>query len=163
MWGGDRIETSFVYRNSLSSKRLLIGITLPLIPLFIYLFVLYLIELPGYLVLVPIVYILAWLVLFIVMLHRIYEVMVVYKNRIVFINPYRERSIMFSDLSLIYYNVNQGISFTTKGGKVITGRFKFDFEGKILEDVLGAISNFTGLTEEHIKDTGTYCLVNKLN
>jgi hypothetical protein len=119
------------------------------------------IELPDILILIPIAYILVWLVLFIVMLHRIYEVMVVYKNRIVFINPYKERAIMLTDLSLIYYNENQGISFTTKDGKVLAGRFKFDFEGKILEDVLAAISNFTGFAEEHIRDTGTYCLVNK--
>ena len=138
------METSFVYRNAQSSKRLLIGITLPLLPLFIYFFVLYLIELPSFLILVPIAYILAWLILFIVMLHRIYEVMVVYKDRIVFINPYKERMVRLSDLSLIYYNEHQGISFTTKDGKVMGGRFKFDFEGKILEDVLAAISNFTG-------------------
>ena len=155
------METSFVYRNSQSSKRLLIGITLPLFPLFIYFFILYLIELPDYLILISIAYILVWLILFIFMLHRIYEVMVVYPNRIVFINPYRENIIMLSDLSLIYYNENQGISFTTKEGKVLRGRFKFDFKGKILEDVLTAISNFTGLTEEHIRDTGTYCLVNR--
>lgn len=155
------METSFVYRNSQSSKRLLIGITLPLFPLFVYFFILYLFELPDYLILLSIGYILIWLILFIVMLHRIYEVMVVYKDRIVFINPYRERVIELSDLSLIYYNENQGISFTGRDGKVAGGRFKFDFEGQILEDVLAAISEFTGFAEEHIRDTGTYCLVNR--
>ena len=118
------METSFVYRNSQSSKRLLIGITLPLIPLFIYFFILYLFDLPGYLILLSMVYISIWLLLLIVMLHRIYEVMVVYKDRIVFINPYKERVIKLSDLSLIYYNENQGISFTLKEGKV-GGHLKF--------------------------------------
>jgi hypothetical protein len=86
--------------------------------------------------------------------------MVVYSDRIVFINPYKERVIKMAELTLIYYNENQGISFTFRDGKVQKGRFKFDFEGKILEDVLSAISNFTGFVEEHIGDTSTYCLVN---
>ena len=154
------METSFVYRNAQSAKRLLFGLILPILPLFIYWTVLYLFELPGFLILVSIPYVIVWVIGFIFMLHRIFEVMVVYENRIVFINPYKEKVVKLSDLSLVYYNVHQGISFTMRNGKVDKGRFKFDFEGQILEDVLAAISNFTGLTEEHIKDTGTYCLVN---
>ncbi len=157
------METSFVYRNSQSAKRLLISTTFPLLPLFLYLTILYLIDLPSYLILISIAYLSIWLVFFIIMLHRIYEVMVVYKDRIVFINPYKERVIKLSDLSLIYYNENQGISFTSKEGKVQGGRFKFDFEGQILEDVLAAISDFTGFIEEHIEETKTYCLVNRIN
>jgi hypothetical protein len=157
------METSFVYRNSLSAKRLLISITLPLLPLFGFLTLLYLVDLPDYLILFSIAYLTVWLIFFVIMLHRLFEVMVVYKERIVFINPYKEKVIKLSDLDLIYYNENQGISFTNKNGKVVSGRFKFDFEGQILDDVLRAISNFTGFTEEHIKETRTYCLVNRIN
>ncbi|MGA1794105.1 MAG: hypothetical protein ACMUHM_09145 [Thermoplasmatota archaeon] len=155
------METSLVYQNAQSRTVLLVSMLLPLVPLYVFIFVVYFFEIGGGIILISLLYLSVWLIFFIALLVCIFEVMVVYRDRIVFINPYKERVIRLSEVKMIYYHERHGISFTLHSGKVVKGRFKFDFGGNVLEDVFRALSSFIGFSEEHIKDSNTYCLVRR--
>jgi hypothetical protein len=133
----------------------------PLIPFYIFLFVLFLLDLDGSLVLVSIVYLTVWLVFFLIVLMNVYEVMVVYKDRIVFINPYKEKVIPLAGIRMIYYNVNRGLSFNLVNNKVVKMGFKFNYEKHLLEELFRRFSNFIDFSEEHVPESNVYCLVNK--
>ncbi|MGA1872059.1 MAG: hypothetical protein ACMUHY_00170 [Thermoplasmatota archaeon] len=155
------METSLVYQNAQSRGRLLISMLIPLIPLYAFIFVVYFFDIGGSIVLISLLYLSVWLVFFIIVLICIFEVMVVYRDRVVFINPYKEKVIKLADVKMIYYHERHGISFSMRNGKVVKAGFKFDFGGRVLEDVLRAMSSFIGFSEEHIRDSNTYCLVGR--
>lgn len=155
------METSLVYQNAQSRTMLLISMLLPLLPLYVFIFVVDFFDIGGGLILISLLYLSIWLIFFITLLVCVYEVMVVYRDRIVFINPYKEKVVNLSEVKMVYYHEKHGISFTLLNGKVVKGRFKFDFGGQVLEDVFGAMNSFIGFSEEHIKDSNTYCLVRR--
>ncbi|MFW3145343.1 MAG: hypothetical protein ACMUIE_00850 [Thermoplasmatota archaeon] len=153
------MEISQVYRNDRSIRKLLVWLLLPAVPLFLYLAYMSYFEPAGFYALAPIPYIILWMIFFIFILASVYEVMVVYKDRIEFINPYRSRTVVLRDVMMIYYNVHKGVSFHMKNGKEYNPDFRFEVDNHQLEGQMQVLSRFIGFSEEHIRDSNTYCLV----
>ena len=140
---------------------ILFSIIAPLIPLFIYLLFMFLFDLDRSFILFAIIYLCIWLGFFMLVLMNVYEVMVVYKDRIVFINPYKQKAFPLTSIKMIYYNVNRGISFTMVDDRIIKMGFKFKYDKNVIEELFRRLTRFIGFTEEHIHDSNVYCLVNK--
>lgn len=129
-------------------------------PLMIYIGVICYLEVGSIFALGVIPYIVIWLVLFQIILSRVFEVMVIFKDRVLFINPYKTKTVHLKTISSIYYRSGSGLSFHDSRGAVYKPGFEFDMENHLLEMAFQVISEFIEFDEEHIKDSKTYCLVN---
>ncbi len=161
MLESEKLETSYVYQNDRSMRVILFSIITPMIPLFIYLIFLYLFNFDRFFILFAILYLCLWLGLFMLVMMNVYEVMVVYKDRIVFINPYKQKVFPLASIKMIYYNASRGISFTMEDDKIIKMGFKFNYDKRFIEELFRRLTGFIGFSEEHIHDSNVYCLVNK--
>lgn len=155
------MEASYVYQNERSKRSILIGIILPMIPLFAYLLAIYLFDLDGIYIIFAVIYLCFWIGFFALLISSIYEVMAVYMDRIVFINPFRRKEFALSRIKMIYYNVNRGISFTLNDDRMVKMGFNFKYDNDVLEELMKRLSGFIGFTEEHIHESSIYCLVKK--
>lgn len=153
------METSFVYQNERSLKVILLSILGPMIPLFLYLILFAFIEIERMYVIVAILYLCFWAAVFMLVMMNIFEVMVVYKDRMVFINPFKERVIPLSSIKMIYYNKGRGITFTMKDEKTLKLGFIFKYDSYTMEELFRRLAGFIDFTEEHIPESSIYCLV----
>jgi len=155
------MEASYVYQNERSKRSILLGIILPMVPLFAYLLSIYLFDLDGIYIIFAVIYLCLWIGFFALLISSIYEVMAVYKDRIVFINPFRRKEFALNRIKMIYYNVNRGISFTLNDDRMVKMGFNFKYDNDVLEELMKRLSGFIGFSEEHIHDSSIYCLVRK--
>ena len=155
------MENSLFFRNESSKGRLTAGLFIPFLPIVVYLIVVYYLELDVLFTLALIPYILIWIAGFQFMLSNVFEVMIIYPDRIYFINPYRTNTISLNSVNSINYHTNHGMIFHRVDGKVMKPGFKFEMDNHSLENVFQTISIFINFAEEHIKDSRTYCLVNR--
>ena len=154
------METSYVYQNERSKKIILLGIIVPMVPLFIYVLCMFIFDLDSIYSLFIIIYICFWIGLFALILTNVYEVMVVYKDRIVFINPFKRKEFELGSIKMIYYHAKRGISFNLKDGRIVKMGFNFKYEKDILEELFRRLTLFIKFSEEHLPRSSIYCLVN---
>ncbi|MEA3558665.1 MAG: hypothetical protein U9R75_05360 [Candidatus Thermoplasmatota archaeon] len=154
------METSLVYQNESSKGKMFAALFIPAIFLIAYLLFIWNFNVEKMLVLAAIPYIFLWLMAYQFLLFRVFEVMVIFKDRIMFVNPYRTKVLPLHVIGSIYYRSNHGISFHDTMGKVYRPHFKLEMEDHDLEAAFSIISAFIVFSEEHLRDSHTYCLVN---
>lgn len=155
------METSYVYQNERSKRMILLAMIVPMVPMFTYLVLFYLMDLESLHAVFALIYLCFWIGLFALVIANVNEVMVVYRDRIVFINPFKRKEFALGSIKMIYYHRKRGISFNLKDGRAVKMGFNFKYDNNILEELMRRLSNFIGFSEEHIHESNIYCLVNK--
>ena len=154
------MESNMVYQNDKSMSILIMTLILPVIPLYAMLVLAFFLEISGILIIASLVYLTLWLLAFLIVICNLNEVMVIGKDRVMFINPYNEKVLPFRNIRTIYYNEKRGFSFRLGDNSEKKFVFRLGFDKPMLEENFRRISGHIDFSEEHIHESSIYCLVN---
>jgi hypothetical protein len=158
--GGEIMESSLVYQNDSSIRVFFLSLILPLVPLYAFLVLSYLLDIGGILLPFSVVYLTLWLAFFSYVLCNVNQVMVADRENIRFINPYGEKVIPLRGIRTIYYNDKRGFNIRMMDQSEKRYGFRIDLDKPLLEETFRRLSSLLDFEEEHIQRSHVYCLVN---